>query len=354
MKKLFLLTMWVALALVPGSAKEADDVTNENGTYVMVSNYVKSDGSEDVADAIQKLIDDNPNRTLFFSDGVYLLSHPLLTPADPTKSVHLVLANYAVLKATKQWKEGALVQLGGKYPFNTTDVNGSNYGIEGGIFDGNGVADGIYIESGRETRINHVSIKHTQVGLHIKYGANSGSSDSDIADVNIVGNNTKTSIGVLVEGYDNTFTNMRIASVNVGVWCKSGGNSFKNIHPLFRAGESQDYNTSRGFVVEASNCLFDYCYSDQFATAFKLSKNVYAQFVGCWAFWWNGKVPFQTAIECDGPLESYFTGMFLGFKKECATRTLLKATLGGKGCIDNTKMPDFELTPDDVSTSYVR
>ena len=38
--------------------------------------------------------------------------------------------------------------------------------------------------------------------------------DSDIINVNIVGNDTKTSIGVLVEGYDNTFTNMRIKMHN--------------------------------------------------------------------------------------------------------------------------------------------
>ena len=123
---------------------------------------------------------------------------------------------------------------------------GSNYGINGGIFDGHGVADGISIDSGRETRITNASIKNTQVGIHILHGANSGSSDSDICDVNIIGNDDPNSIGLLVEGYDNTFTNMRIAHVNTGVWLKTGGNSLKNIHPLYKYSDNKKYEDGAG------------------------------------------------------------------------------------------------------------
>ena len=49
--------------------------------------------------------------------------------------------------------------------------------------------------------------------FHIKKGANNLSSDADITGVNIVGNGTTDSIGVLIEGFDNTLTNMRIANV---------------------------------------------------------------------------------------------------------------------------------------------
>lgn len=156
-----------------------------------------------------------------------MVSRPIDTPAEPTKSVSLVLGNYAVLKATESWVEGeAIVRLGAIEKANNIYVNGSNYGIYGGIIDGSGVADGISIDGGRETKIENVSIKHVRVGVHIKYGANNGSSDADVSDVNITGNGKVNSIGLLVEGYDNTFTNMRIADVHIGVHLKQEATVF--------------------------------------------------------------------------------------------------------------------------------
>ncbi len=121
-------------------------------------------------------------------------------------------------------------------------------------------------------KIENVSIKHTQIGVHVKRGANSGSSDADICDVNIVGNDKANSIGLLAEGSDNTFTNMRIASVNIGVLIRGGaGNSLRNIHPLYIYHKDQNYETSCGFVVETNNNWFNFCYSDQFATGFLIN-----------------------------------------------------------------------------------
>lgn len=350
----FLLTAALTFSLPSQAKKMAATPTT---FYIVATDYVKADGKTDVTATLQKLIDDNPNRTIYFPDGTYLLSHSLLTPADPTKAVHLVFANFAVVKASSEWKEdgGALIRLGGKHPYNSIYINGSNYGIEGGIFDGSEVADGISIDSGRETRINHVSIKHVKVGIHIKKGANNGSSDADIVDVNIVGNNQKNSIGVLIEGWDNTFTNMRIASVNVGVWCKTAGNSFKNIHPLYIFSPTQDYPSSCGFIVEQGNNWLDYCYSDQFATGFKLGKGICANLTDCFAFWYSGKVPFQTAIECieGSKLESYVYGLHIGFSGDCSKITILKADKGGKGTLLNIQAPNRQYSEEDVSEAYI-
>lgn len=321
------------------------------GLYVVATDFAKADGKTDVADRLQKMIDDNPNRTIFFPDGVYMISHSLVTPADPAKAVHLVFANFAVLKATDKWEGGALVRLGGKDPYNTTNINGSNYGIEGGVFDGSGIADGITIESGRETRINHASIKHVFKGIHILFGANSGSSDSDIVDCNIIGNRAAGSVGILVEGYDNTFSNIRLAGFCTGVHLKSGGNSLKNIHPLTGA----DYPNSCGFKVESSNNWFDYCYSDHFAVGFHLAKGVVCHFEFCWVWWYNHSVPVETGIVCDGALESYFYGLRTGFGDDHPCATLLKAEKGGHGYIEASRLPEhISWTSDDVSDYYTR
>ncbi len=98
--------------------------------------------------------------------------------------------------------------------------------------DGNGRANGISIDSGRETSIRYVSIQNTVIGLYIKHGANGGSLDADIFNVNIDGAAQPNCIGALIEGFDNTLTNMRIVGVQVGVRLKSGGNYLWNIHSL--------------------------------------------------------------------------------------------------------------------------
>lgn len=348
MKKIFLLTFVALFTLTAWTKKD-------RAAVLFVSDYVVTDGSVDVADDIQKIIDDNPNRTIYFPDGTYLLSHPIVTPADPKLSVHLELSNYAILKAAEGWKEGeAIVRLGGSHPANNIMITGSNYGLNGGIIDGNNIADGISIDGGRETRIKEVSIKHTRIGIHIKYGANSGSSDSDIVDVNIVGNNSPNSIGVLIEGYDNTFTSMRIYSVNKGVWCKTGGNSFRNIHPLYRFGDNQDYDSGCGFVIEAENNFLNYCYSDQFATGFKLVGNGCFNLTDCFCYWYTDRGQSQTAIQAEGEFNSMVSSMRIGFHKGCENVTVLKVKQdGGKGKLIHMILPEREFSTSDVSHHYL-
>ena len=70
-----------------------------NKELLTVTDFIPNDGSRDVAEELNTLIADNPNRTLFFPDGLYRVGSPVLTPADPRKSVSLELANYAVIQA---------------------------------------------------------------------------------------------------------------------------------------------------------------------------------------------------------------------------------------------------------------
>ena len=155
--------------------------------YVNVLDYMDANTGEDLSDAIQKVILDNPKRVIFFPDGEYLISKPICTPANPEHAVSLRLSNFAIIKAMESWdSEEAMIRLGAAEPFNTIHVNGSNYYLSGGVIDGNYLANGVSIDSGRETRVENVSIKHTKVGLHVKWGANTGSSDADICNVNIV------------------------------------------------------------------------------------------------------------------------------------------------------------------------
>ena len=75
-KLLFLLALLLAMPATLLARK-----TSERG-YVVVTDYIKSGTGKDVSDDIQRVIDTHPNRTIFFPDGIYIISKPILTPAD--------------------------------------------------------------------------------------------------------------------------------------------------------------------------------------------------------------------------------------------------------------------------------
>ena len=322
--------------------------------YLVVTDYVTPNTGADLSDALQKIIIDNPHRTIYFPDGVYTISKPICTPANPDNSVSLKLSTYAVIKASDDWSsDEAMVRMGGIDPYNSIDIVGSNYSFKGGVLDGNGVANGISIDSGRETLIREVSIKHTKIGLHIKRGANYGSSDCDIEGVNIVGNGKADSIGVLCEGWDNTFTNMRIASVHVGVMLTSAGNSFRNIHPLyiFTPELEAAYENSYGFCELGGRNWYSMCYSDQFATGFKMSDNEKSTYSDCFMFWYSPKGNKQVGFEARGKFNSIIRSCSVSFHPESKPEHNAYIKIGekgGNGVID-TPLTD---TPHLLDESY--
>lgn len=281
--------------------------------YIIVTDYLTPGTGEDVSDIIQNLIDSNPNRTIYFPDGVYTIAKPILTPAHPKKSVDLRLSNFACIKASEDWtSDEAMIRLGAKDAANDINTPGSNYGFTGGIIDASGKAKAISIDGGRETRITEVSIKNAEIGIHIKHGANSGSSDADIRDVNITGNNSLSSIGLLIEGYDNTATNMRIASVFTGVEVRSGGNMLRNIHPLYiiHPNHYDNYAESVGFRVCHGMNWFDYCYSDQFARGFDTDGGGILKNCFCW--WYSDREDTHIGIRSRTPFYGSIDTLTLG------------------------------------------
>lgn len=302
--------------------------------YVIVSNYIKTDGSEDVSNKIQQIIDSNPNRTIYFPDGVYLISKPICTPANPSKSVDLQLSNYAVIKAADNWScSDAMIRLGGKDAANDTHTAGSNYSLTGGVIDGSGKANAVSIDSGRETVIRNVSIKNAVVGINVKYGANSGSSDADISDVNIIGTGGTNSTGIYVEGYDNTFTNIRIGNVFTGVHLKSSSNSLRNIHPLYYS-DYTDYENSCGFLDEGSN-IYDFCYSDQFCIGFCSTGNDSSVYDNCFCFWYSPTGGKEICFKSDGKFNSIVSNFRAGFRGDTKNYVLQVGESGGSGVFEN-------------------
>ena len=325
--------------------------------FIVVTDFIDNDGKRDLASELQKIIDDNPNRVIFFPDGIYNISAPLLTPAQPTKSVCLQLSAYAVIRPHESWKsDGALIRLGGKDPANDIDTNGSNYYLDGGIIDGDGRANGVSIDGGRETIIRNCSIKHAKVGIYIARGANYGSSDADISGVNIVGTDTADSIGVLVDGWDNTFTNMRVARVTIGFLINTSGNILRNLHPLYFLKENGDeYLQSRGFKDNGGSNFYDICYSDQFCYGFEIAngkRNIYSN---CFTYWYSNAGGKFGGFKQNGKFDSIVNGLRFSYASPAEYTAILSVDEdGGVGKMSNLAIANENTVTDKNYEKYLK
>lgn len=325
--------------------------------YLVVTDYILPDTGKDLTALLQKLIDENPKRTIYFPDGVYMLSATLKTSANGSTSNSIHLSDGAVLKAMNTWKKSdgfnALVSLGGGSPANNIGIVGSYYSLMGGILDGSGKADGVSIDSGRETLIRNVCIMNAERGIFINDGANNVSSDADIEDVTIIGSGDIGTIGMYFIGYDNSITNVRIYNVETGVYSKGAGNLFKNIQVINDPNVMKFPTLSVGFTDTNSwnNNWYSLCYAENCTTAFDMGNR---SIIGdCSAKWTSDVYTEQTAIKMNTPVTP-IGGFKAEFYGDAANTSLLKLSGSGsykilEGCMANT-----ELVDDKTYENYLR
>ena len=241
-----------------------------------------------------------------------------------------------------------MIRLGAKdASFNALTLPaGSVYYLEGGIIDGNGVANGVSVDGGRETRIADLSMKNIgMVGLHIKYGVNSSSSDADVNNVHIVAAGLDGSKGVVCRGHDNSFSNMRINGFQTGFEISGSGNFLEHIHPLYYSsidvanGKTDDKYLSENdylhtvafYESQQGGNFYDNAYSDQFRTAFYTANGSKSIFDNAFAFWWADWGP-QSAFYASGKFHGIIDSARVDFthsvKDEC---TFFSA--GSDGCL---------------------
>ncbi len=316
--------------------------------YVIVSDYVQPNTGEDVSDELQKIIDDNPRKTIYFPDGEYLISKPISTSGNHELAVSLELSNFAIIKAMRaKWRSSqCMIRLGGKNPEFIIHENGTNNYISGGIIDGSNIAKGLSIEGAREYSVRYMSIKHVTQGIYVKYNKEYGSNDSDIMNVNIYGAGTKDSIGVLVEGFDNTFTNMRVANFQTGFKLVGAGNFMRNIHPLFIYGDAIDYTQSIGFDDMGGANWYDICYPDNFAVGFRLQSGTTSNYNNCYCYWYSSNGGVEIGFQAVGKFNAILTNCRVDFRSDTKNAYLKVGESGGGGLVQN---PIFntDLCPDE-------
>lgn len=267
--------------------------------YVLITDVVNANTDlKDMSDIIQKAIDDNPGKTIYFPDGKYTLSRTVVIPSDPAKSVSFRLSNYATFAPSNSWnsqQNTALVQYGDKDSEKTKIGDHSDY-FMGGIFDVNGKCTAIEVYGGGRLFINNVAIKNSKIGIHLK----PNSAYNDIENVNVTGPDTRSTKGIFVEGTNNTFVNMRIYRVLVGAHLTGGDNVLINVHPLFSGTNTLD---SIGFHDQSTGNRYSICYSDQFTIGFKLDSQTRSYFDMCYMYWWAA-CSYQIGFMCTGEFNS--------------------------------------------------
>lgn len=325
---------------------EADDKVisyASNSKYVDITQFVATNSGEDLYGTLQMVIDSNPQNTLYFPDGEYLISKPLMTSAIASKSVSFYLSDNAVIKAHSEWTGGgeALIKLGGAAPQNDISSLGSNYSFIGGILDGNKRAKGISIDSGRESLVRGVKIINTTVGISVPDGANNGSSDMDIEDIDIIGFG-QSSIGISSVGLDNTFTDIRISNVKKGVALgSSGGSFFRGISVRLDADADPNlkYEDTVAFDTNGSGWFYS-CSSENMRVGFSVNGN---PIIKDFTIRWTQAKGEQIAFESERNFNAYVSNGIIDFFDATTQNSILKAGSVGRNAIMLDVIADEDL-----------
>lgn len=305
--------------------------------YTIITEYKSLANGDDYTAAIKKAIEENPGKTLYFPDGTYKVTEPVVIPAEPEKAVSLRLSGYAVIKA-ESWSDEKLpvIRIGveGENYTESSVTDAKNVYVSGGFIDGGGMASGISVEGGRKVSVSAVTVKDAFYGLWIKKGNNqSGSVSADIENVIVSGNGKDNTVGVLVEGTDNTFVNVKVSAVSVGIKCSATGsdNVFKNVQAV---GEDIENPNLAGFVDESKGNQYDTCFSYQFATGFLMSESARSAYNGCFASWNSAKNGYHVGFRADGKFNSAISNSTVEHNDDVATDAyLLVAEDGGEGTV---------------------
>ncbi|MBE6593394.1 MAG: hypothetical protein E7642_05310 [Ruminococcaceae bacterium] len=330
-----------------------EEIAKTDSEYVVVTDFIKANTGEDLSGNLQMLIDKNPGRTIFFPDGEYVISCSLKTTSKPSESTSFYFSSGAILKASDDWdndgQKRALICLGAKEKVNDIRNPGTNFYVMGGTFDGNGRADGISIDAGRETLIKDVTIINTRYGIHIKEGTNGGSSDSDIDDITIIGNGMPTSVGIYVVGNDNTISNAHISNVGTGIIAQNctlmNSCTIENT-----AGFVNTIAFQSGGSAWISNCVsinYDIGFSGAGARGF------FKQCMAKWTVDLEGSVE-HTAFKSSGKLNASIIGCRAEFLPETQTKNyFLRAGMDGPGRVVSPIFDKTLVSSSDATAKYL-
>lgn len=301
MRKILALLM-AMMMLVPGMAwaedAETELVTNTEWMpgYINVMSYgACGTGAKDDIDAIQRCIDENPGKTIYFPEGDYRISRCINLYASRSHAVNLVLdPNARIYTASKL---NCLLYVGddSKGDYERFDNDGRRYVI-GGTFDGDNVQRVIWVKSRpqlmRFENIKIINFEH--YGFYADQTPGTYSADFELINSWICGKSSMSPYectGVYCATGDNTISDLRIDGCVVAMEICSGGNFISKVHAtLMNRGyeyTSEGYNRTIGFKISTDGFnTFSQCYADTFAYGWYFKNDSLATLSQCNVYYW--------------------------------------------------------------------
>ena len=287
------INMYTNAVFYPGDYLFADKLSKEKDSsletgadkYIVLTDHIKT--KNDISGDFQKLINENPNSTIYIPDGTYLLAKSVNIPTEVGKAVSIRMSYRAVIQAASAWageKDDALLHIGSSKEKPAATKGEDTVSITGGIINTEGKAKGILVEGAGNVYISNMAVKKIEtVGIHIK------TNNVDVDNVVGTGTESDESTGVLVEGSYNTVSNMRIYKVSYGIKLTEGNNVLRNLHPLLSPSQCnrKNANETYGFYDTSKGNYYDYCYSDNLAIGFYLGDGNASILNGCFVYWYT-------------------------------------------------------------------
>lgn len=326
---------------------------------------VDNTGAKDAAGVVQSLINSGnyAHTTLFFPAGVYTFNSAVRTPAANDKKIAFLFDKSAVVRAGTTltgffFEFDAIERTGYDYyePYNMTRVSG-------GYFDCQGRSNGLWL-TGYPVNLSNTIITNTkdigiQMGSSDFEGFNSTSSDCQLNNLTLCGNDVKDSKGLLVYGSDNGFTDIRISGFRKGMVIYGGSQIVRNIHTLHHGVFNGDYPTdSIGFQIKSSGNVFTACYADAHAIGYQVELAKSNFFTDCTAYWWNDPayktVAFKSAGgKPDNNLNSFIIGFKVRFAGGSGERLIYEGTTDNRLDVDDRSNYGYFMSPVLDGTVYV-
>ena len=317
MKKqlLILITLLLAIACFAYAEGENDagiTKTDWQPGYINVMDYgACGNGSQDDIAAIQRCIDENPGKTIYFPAGDYRIGNYIKLYASRNHSVNLVLDPSARIYTAN--KLSCLLYVGddSKGDYERFDNDGRRYVI-GGTFDGNNVQKVIWVKSRPQlTRFEDLKIINFEhYGFYADQTHGTYSADFELLNSWICGKSSMSPYectGVFVATGDNTISNLRIDGCVVAMEICSGGNFISKVHAtLMNRGytySAEGYNRTIGFKVSTDGFnTFSQCYADTFSYGWYFKQDTLATLSQCNAYYWyTGPELNNVVISMNGP-----------------------------------------------------
>ena len=264
-------------------------------TLINVKQYgAHGNNVNDDINFITTAINNNPNTTIYFPDGNYIISNSIIIPPENEKVVNLKLNKNAIIKS--QNKINALIEIapaGNPYSLHKTP---QTCVIEGGILDCGNVNYGIIVKYRNLTEIKNIeftNISNIGVCLGIDNPSQAIIGNTDLHNCFFYGQGSELeNTAIKVTSSDNQIYNIIIDKTKYGIIFDTYGyaNTINNFHAtVIYNKDATDEQKSNSICILDNSIdynMFINCYCDTYGIAFKFTKATKKYLTSCKTYWY--------------------------------------------------------------------